>query len=166
MRIKSVTAHAFGPLRDETLLLADGMTVVVGDNESAKSSWHAAIFAALCGRRVAKGKLGKDERHFLELHKPWDTQEWLVSAQIILDDGRHIELRQDLVDKVQCSATDLDLGCSVSPEITTDGVPDASRWLGLERSSFIATACVEQGHMLKVREDASGLREHLQRAAA
>jgi len=40
MRIRSVTAHAFGPLRNKTLTFADGMTVVVGDNESAKSSWQ------------------------------------------------------------------------------------------------------------------------------
>ena len=38
MRIRSVTVHVFGPLHVETLELAEGMTVIVGDNESAKSS--------------------------------------------------------------------------------------------------------------------------------
>jgi len=47
-----------------------------------------------------------------------------------------------------------------------DGAPDASKWLGLDRSSFVATACVEQGQMLRVRNDADGLQDHLQRAAA
>ena len=51
MRINKINAVAFGPLADESLSLAPGMTVVVGDNESAKSSWHAAVYAALCGRR-------------------------------------------------------------------------------------------------------------------
>ena len=50
VRIESVTAHAFGPLTGETLELAPGLTVVAGVNESAKSSWHAALYAALCGR--------------------------------------------------------------------------------------------------------------------
>ena len=50
MRIESVNAHAFGPLAGETLALAPGLTVVSGANESAKSSWHAALYAALCGR--------------------------------------------------------------------------------------------------------------------
>jgi exonuclease SbcC len=72
MRIRKVTAHAFGPLVRETLEFADGMTVVVGDNESAKSSWHAAIYAALCGRRRGPGKPRKDEQRFIDLHKPWD----------------------------------------------------------------------------------------------
>jgi DNA repair protein SbcC/Rad50 len=166
MRIRSVTAHAFGPLRNETLALADGMTVVVGDNESAKSSWHAAIFAALCGRRRGKGKPRADEQSFIDLHKPWDHEDWLVTARINLDDGRDVELRQDLAGKVDCHAKDLGLGRDVSSEIMNDGAPDASKWLGLDRSTFVATACVEQGQMLRVRNDAGGLQHHLQRAAA
>jgi hypothetical protein len=166
MRIRSVTAHAFGPLRNETLALADGMTVVVGDNESAKSSWHAAIFAALCGRRRGKGKPRADEQRFIDLHKPWDHEDWLLTARIVLDDGRDIELRQDLAGKVDCHAKDLGLGRDVSSEIMNDGTPDASKWLGLDRSCFVATACVEQGQMLQVRNDAAGLQDHLQRAAA
>ena len=166
MRIRTVTAHAFGPLRNETLSFADGMTVVFGNNESAKSSWHAAIFAALCGRRRGKGKPRADEQSFIDLHKPWDHEDWLVTAQIILDDGRNIEMRQDLAGKVDCHARDLGLGRDVSSEIMNDGAPDASKWLGLDRSSFVATACVEQGQMLRVRNEAAGLQDHLQRAAA
>ena len=55
MRIESVTAHAFGPLAGQTLELAPGMTVVTGLNESGKSSWHAAFYSALCGRRRGPG---------------------------------------------------------------------------------------------------------------
>jgi DNA repair protein SbcC/Rad50 len=166
MRIRSVTAHAFGPLRNDTLTFADGMTVVIGNNESAKSSWHAAIFAALCGRRRGKGKPRADEQSFIELHKPWDHEDWLITARIILDNGRDIEMRQDLAGKVDCHAKDLGLARDVSSEIMNDGTPDASKWLGLDRSSFVATACVEQGQMLRVRSDAEGLQDHLQRAAA
>ena len=49
MWIESVTAHRFGPLHDQTLPLAPGLTVVTGVNESAKSSWHAAVL-----RRVVR----------------------------------------------------------------------------------------------------------------
>ena len=38
MRINSVTARAFGPLVDATLEFADGLTIVFGPNESAKSA--------------------------------------------------------------------------------------------------------------------------------
>ncbi|MFZ5869001.1 MAG: AAA family ATPase, partial [Actinomycetota bacterium] len=114
MRIESVTAHAFGPLADERLELAPGMNVIAGVNESAKSSWHAAIYAALVGRRRGKGAPTKDERAFIERHRPWDQQSWRVSAIVALDDGRRIELTHDLDGKVDCRATDLALGRDVS----------------------------------------------------
>jgi hypothetical protein len=166
MHIHSVTAHAFGPLVNETLPLADGMTVIIGDNESGKSSWHAAIFAGLCGRRRGAGRPREDEQRFIDSHKPWDDDRWLVSAEIRLDDGRRIEMRQDLAGKVDCHAKDLDIGADVSAEVMNEGTPDAARWLGLDRSSFVSTACVEQAQMLRVRGEARGLQQHLQRAAA
>lgn len=166
MWIRSVNAHAFGPLHNQTLELAEGMTVVIGDNESAKSSWHAAIFAALCGRRRGRGKPRADEQRFIDLHKPWGHGDWLVTAQIRLDDGRDIELRQDLAGKIDCHAKDLVLGRDISAEIINDGAPDAATWLGLDRTTFVATACIEQGQMLRVRDHADGLQDYLQRAAA
>src|ERR1017187_9324265 len=116
MRIDSVTAHAFGPLAGDTLKFAPGMTVVVGENESAKTSWHAAIYAALCGRARRKGRPGSDEQWCIDRHKPWDAPGWEVSARLTLDDGREIEMRQDLAGNVACSATDLQLARDVSNE--------------------------------------------------
>ncbi|HZD14971.1 MAG TPA: AAA family ATPase, partial [Pseudonocardiaceae bacterium] len=165
MRIESVTAHAFGPLREQTLHFAEAMTVIVGNNESAKSSWHAATFAAVCGLRRGKGRRGKDDQRFADLHKPWDSDEWRVSALIVLDDARRIELHHDLVGRIDCSARD-ELGRDVSSEIIHDGAPDGSRWLGLDRASFAATACVAQTQLLRVLDEASALQTYLQRAAA
>ena len=56
MRIERVVAHAFGALRGETLELAQGMTVICGPNEAGKTSWHAAIRAAVCGVRRSRGR--------------------------------------------------------------------------------------------------------------
>ena len=72
VRIESVTAHAFGPLAGETLELAPGLTVVSGVNESAKSSWHAALYAALCGRGRGDAAPTPEDRRLLERYKPWD----------------------------------------------------------------------------------------------
>ncbi|PRY31023.1 AAA family ATPase [Umezawaea tangerina] len=166
MRIESVTAHAFGPLADRTLELAPGLTVVAGANESAKSSWHAAIYAALCGRRRGRGALTTPERRFAELHKPWHDKDWKVSSVVVLDDGRRVGLHQDLAGKSGCRATDLGLDQDISAEVMFEGAPDASRWLGLDRKSFAATACVNQAELLGVLTAANGLQDHLQRAAA
>ena len=166
MRIESVTAHAFGALVDEQLALAPGMTVVVGDNESAKSTWHAAIYASLCGRARRRGALPAEERQFADLHKPWDGTGWEVSAVVALDDGRRIELRHDLAGNAVCSATDLQMARDVSSEIIEDGSPNAAVWSGLGRRAFLATACINQAQLLTVLQEAKGLQTALQRAAA
>lgn len=166
MRIETVTAHGFGPLTRRTLDLAPGFTVVVGDNESGKSSWHAATVAALCGRRRGRGRLSGLEQQFMDAHQPWDGGPWSVSTEIELDDGRRIELRQDLSGKVDCRATDVGLARDVSAEIMVDGSPDASAWLGLTRDTFRATACVSQAQVLDVLDAADGLQHSLQQAAA
>jgi hypothetical protein len=166
MRIESVTAHGFGPLTGRTLGLAPALTVITGDNESGKSSWHAAIFAALCGRRRGRGRPTADEQQFSDAHQPWDGGPWAVSCVLTLDDGRQIELRQDLSGRVDCRASDVTLSRDVSAEIMVEGSPDASAWLGLTRLSFRATACVGQAEVLRVLDAADGLQHSLQQAAS
>ena len=166
MRFESVTSRAFGPFRNETLTLAPGMNVVHGENESGKSSWHAALQASLCGVKRPKGMPTKRMKEFEERRKPWqEAAEWVVEAVVALADGRRVELRQDLAAK-SGSARDADIANrDYSKEIEADGMPDGSRWLGLDRASFPATACVRQADMLAVRAGASGLQGALQRAA-
>jgi len=166
MWVETIRAHAFGPLSDATLEFGPGLNVVAGDNESAKSSWHAAMCAAIVGRRRGRGASTLEDRRFAELHKPWDAPGWRVSAVLDLDDGRRIEMTQDLDGKVDCSAMDLGLGRDLSSNLIFEGSPDGSRMLGLDRRSFTATAVVNQTQLLSVLEDADGLQEHLQRAAA
>lgn len=165
MRIESVTAEAFGPLTGDTLTLSPGLTVIHGDNESAKSSWHAAIYAALCGRRRGRGASTTDDREFAARRRPWDGNSWKVRCVVSLDDGRKVDLQHDLDGKVDCRAVD-ERGRDVSSDIMYDGAPDGSRWLGLNRRTFAATACVNQAELLRVLEAADELQKDLQRAAA
>jgi exonuclease SbcC len=168
VRIERVTAHAFGPFHGESLDLAPGLTVVSGPNEAGKSSWHAAIRAGICGVRRGRGAATKVEAAFEERHRPWDGDgRWAVEVRLLLDDGRTIEISQDLAGKVACRAIDVVLGRDVSDEIM-DGTPDASRWLGLDREAFASTICVGQAQVVAIagREAAESLQEHMQRAAA
>ncbi len=168
MRLERVTAHAFGPFSGETLELAPGLTVVSGPNEAGKSSWHAAIRAGIGGVRRGRGAGTKVEGAFEDRHRPWDGDgRWAVEVRLALDDGRTIEISQDLAGKVACRATDVVLGRDVSDEIM-DGTPDASRWLGLDREAFAATICVGQAQIAAIasRDTAASLQEHMQRAAA
>jgi DNA repair protein SbcC/Rad50 len=166
MRIERIVARAFGPFQGKTLELGPGMTVVAGPNESGKSSWHAALRLAITGVRRGKGPGTAAERQLVERHRPWDLPErWEVEARLALDDGRTIDISQDLGGKVACRAIDVELGRDVSDEIM-DGTPDASRWLGLDRESFAATVSVNQSQILAVADAADQLQEHMQRAAA
>lgn len=169
MRLDRVKAHAFGPLRGEELELAPGMTVIGGPNEAGKSTWHAAIRAALTGVRRGRGHPSRAEERFAELHRPWDEpDEWRVEARLVLDGGREIDLVQDLAGKIDSRATDVGLGRDVSSEIIYEGSPDASRWLGLDREAFARTVWVDQGGVLTVssQETADLLQKYLQQAAA
>jgi AAA domain len=166
VRVTHVVARAFGPFHGERLDLAPGMSVITGPNESGKSSWHAALRMALTGLRRGRGRSTAADAALAALHRPWDAQDaWEVEAGLVLDDGRSIELRQDLDGKVACSALDIGLGRDVSSEIL-DGTPDASRWLGLDRDAFSATVSVSQAQIMAVTEAADDLQEQMQRAAA
>ena len=164
MRIRRVTAHAFGHLREQTLPLAEGLTVVYGPNESGKSTWHAALLAALCGRWPSRAR----DEPGIERRRPWSGSQWRVSAEVVLADGRRVELWHDL-DARYGYAKDLDRVADYSGEITAPGrgeVPDATRWLGLDRRAFVATACVRQSHLVLAAEDAAGIRGYVERAAS
>jgi len=166
MRFEQVHAGAFGALVDQRLEFGPGMNVIHGPNEAAKSTWHAAMYAALCGLRRGRGAPRREEREFADRHHPWDRADWSVDCVVRLDSGRRIELRQDLAGGVDCRAIDLDLGRDVSAEIMNETMPDGARFLGLDRASFVAIACVQQADILAVLQNAEDLQEHLQRAAA
>lgn len=165
MKIERVHAVAFGPFTNQQLEFAPGMTVIYGPNESGKSTWHAALYLGLCGIRRAQGQ-SVETRELAERHKPWDLDGWSVSTVIRLEDGRRVELSQDLQNRTHSSAVDADLGRDYSNEIINEGSPDGSRWLGLDRRSFRNTACVRQVEIQEVLDNANALQERLQRAAA
>ncbi len=168
MRIESVCAQAFGPFVGEQLTLAPGMTVVWGPNEAGKSSWHAALYFGLCGRRRGAGQPGREERELRERHEPWDGGRWEVGTILTLADERRVEMRHDLRGLVDCRALDLTLGGrDVSGEIIVgNDTPDGARWLGFDRRTFLAVACVRQGDLLAVRQNGHLIQDHLQRGAS
>lgn len=165
MRIESVTAQGFGALQGQTLNFDPGLNVVCGPNESAKSTWHAAVYAALCGRSRKRGAGTRAQQEFAARYRPWDGTTWEVEARLQLDDGRNVGIHHDLDGLVNCAATDLLTGHDLSAEIMHEGSPDASRWLGMNRDIFNAIACVRQADILSVLGSAGALQEQLESAA-
>ena len=165
MWLQRLAVTAFGPLVDQELELAPGLNVIHGANESAKSTWHAALTVGLCGRRRGAGRRAEDAA-FEARHRPWDGDErWGTTLRLQLLDERVIEIRRDLV-QGRAQVVDVGLGGRpIADDLIVDGTPDGSAWLGLDRSSFPATASVRQAQLLEVAAHADALREHLARAA-
>jgi uncharacterized protein YhaN len=165
MKFLDVRAAGFGKLREESISFAPGFTLVYGQNEAGKSTWHAALYAALCGMRRTRTETPDED--FIRQYRPWDFPDpWEVSATVLLEDGRKVRLRQELIDRIECRATDVDLGRDYTSDINNEGCPDGALWLGLDRRSFIATACIRQSQLLEVLNNPDILQTHLQRAAA
>src|SRR5438093_4368867 len=166
MRFLSVSSNGFGFLRSNSLTFGPQFTIVYGPNETGKSTWHAAMYAVFCGMRRSRIQSWADEE-FIQKYRPWNSpQPWEVSVRFLLQDGRNIELHQELADRIDCRATDVDFGRDYSNEIVNEGGLDGSMWLGLDRRSFLATAWIKQGRLLDVISSAEVLQTHLQRAVA
>ena len=173
MWINVVRATAFGPLQNRTLELAPGLNVVHGPNEAGKSSWHAATYAGLAGRRRTKGAGTIAQREFAKRHKPWSGSQWKAGVIVTLDDGTVLAIDHDsrrgertIVDESRRAVRLADLERRLGIGLTTESTLDGTRLLGLNRSSARATIFTGQADILRVLEGADELQEFLERAAS
>lgn len=166
MRIDAVKAIAFGPFVGDTLKLTPGMNVIYGPNESGKSSWHGALYAALCGMKKTRGQPTRDDRAFANRHRPWRGSGWRVSALVTLDNGETVEIDQGLAPGGRSVATDRATKKTLGGDLVRAGAVDATTLLGLTREIALATVFVRQADLLRVLADAGALQEYLERAAA
>ena len=163
MWIRSVTAHAFGAITEKTLRFHDGLNIVVGANGTGKSTWHAAIYAALYGLPPAitsavDGRLAR--------RRPRRGHGWSAWSTLVLDDRREIEIAQNLLEPSDSMAIEATTRVDVSAEVRQPGgALDVTPWLGLDRRSFAVTAWMEQAYgLLALPEETSG--QALRRAVA
>ena len=87
MRIHWVRAMAFGALEDKTLTLGEGLNVVYGPNEAGKSTWHAALYAAICGHQPGAAQHVTDRR--FDRYRPRGLTGWALIAHVEVD-GRTV----------------------------------------------------------------------------
>lgn len=174
MRIEQVRATAFGPLVNQVLTFAPGMTVIHGPNEAGKSAWFAATYAALAGRRKAKGRGTLAQRDFARRHKPWTGSRWAVGGSFVLADGTTLVTEHNLRtgetslmdSQTRSSMTVSALERRLGMELITEGGFDGARLIGLNRDALRAIAFVAQADVLRVVEDAAELQHLIERAAS
>ncbi len=165
MRILSVRLRPFGRFDDASFELAPGLNVIYGPNEAGKSTLHHALLTAVGGVRRGGGRrLELEElRH---RYRPWQGDAWRVGAVVELADGSRVELTRNLDQSAGSQVTELGTGRDRSGEIIFEGAPDGWRWLGLDRTTYPATAAVQQADVLRVGASAGLLADQMQRAAA
>lgn len=164
MRFLEITADEFGPFTASRLQLAEGMNVFVGANETGKSSWLAAIYAALCGRRRGPG-VRRFDRNFQEQHQPWGSDVWGASCTLSLIDGTELEIRHELTDHSTCHVVDRVTGEDLTSTLLAEQCPDGAKLLGLSREIMWATLFVRQARVMADLDASDGLQAALQRAA-
>jgi exonuclease SbcC len=116
--------------------------------------------------RKTRGQPTREDRDFANRHRPWRGSTWRVIVGVTLDDGRTIEINQDLGPGGRSTATDRGTNRPLTGDISQSGGVDGATLLGLTRETAIATLFVRQADMLRVLNQAGALQEYLQRAAA
>src|SRR5579864_2437418 len=94
MKLERIDIAGFGGLHDVTLEFHPRVTLVLGDNESGKSTLHRAIRAALYG--IDAGGQGRPvERSDWARWTPWSSPRYGIALTYGLRDGRRIRVARN-----------------------------------------------------------------------
>lgn len=96
MKIEKIQINGFGKLENKNIELTDGINIIIGKNESGKSTLLKFINSMLYG--ISKNKRGK-EISDLEKYTPWNTEKYSGKIRYKLDDGKQFEIYRNFKNK-------------------------------------------------------------------
>ena len=96
MKIEKIQINGFGKLENKNIELTDGINVILGKNESGKSTLLKFINSMLYG--ISKNKRGKTISD-LEKYKPWDTEKYSGKIKYKLDNNNEYEIYRNFKNK-------------------------------------------------------------------
>jgi DNA repair protein SbcC/Rad50 len=149
MRLERLEIGGFGRLRDFEVDFDPRLTVLVGDNESGKSTLHRALRAALYGLD-AGGPGRPTDRSDWARWAPWSGDAYSLALTYRLAGGRRLRLARRLEQRDHtCQVHEIG-GGDVTAEVRVGrAVAPGLVHLGIDEAVFCASACVG--------EDALGL---------
>ena len=165
MRIEELDIRGFGRLRDFKITLAPRVTVILGENETGKSTVHRVIRAALYG--LDAGGQGRPvERSDWARWTPWTAGPYGFAMTLVEDSGRRLRIaarldsREQRIQVFEVGAADitdeLRVGRLVAP---------GQHILGIDEAVFCATSWLgDDGLRLGAPESASQRARSLQEA--
>ncbi|MBV9100201.1 MAG: AAA family ATPase [Candidatus Dormibacteraeota bacterium] len=140
MKLQRVEIAGFGALSDVLVDFHPRLTLVLGDNESGKSTLHRAVRAALYG--IDAGGQGRAvERSDWHRWRPWAQGPYAIALTYSLEDGRRIRVARSLDTRDQ-GVQVLELGGSdLTDELRSGRAVSPGRFhLGVDESVFCASA--------------------------
>ena len=142
MKIKNLKINGFGKLKEKEIKLEDGINIIYGENEAAKSSLLKFITSMFYG--ASKNKNGKELSDF-ERFKPWQTEEFSGKIEYILDSGESFEVYREFKKKnpVIYNSKKEDISKEFSID-KTKGIEFFEEQTGIDEETFYNTAITEQ----------------------
>lgn len=165
MRLERVDVSGFGRLAELRCDLSPGITVVLGANESGKSTLHRAVRAALYG--IDAGGQGRAAtRSEWARWRPWEGAQYGVALTYALRDGRRfrvarrLELREERVQVHELGGRDVTDSLR-SGRLVVPGL----HHLGIDEAVFAASACIsEEGLEAGAADCPTARADHIQEA--
>ncbi len=142
MRINNFKINGFGKLQNKEIELQNGINVILGENESGKSSMLKFISSMFYG--ASKNKNGKDISDF-DKYKPWKTEEFSGKINYTLDNGETFEVYREFKKKnpiiYNSSKEDISKKFKIDK---TKGIEFFEEQTGIDEETFYSTAISEQ----------------------
>lgn len=142
MRINNFKINGFGKLQNKEIELQNGINVILGENESGKSSMLKFISSMFYG--ASKNKNGKDISDF-DKYKPWKTEEFSGKINYTLDNGETFEVYREFKKKnpiiYNSSKEDISKTFKIDK---TKGIEFFEEQTGIDEETFYSTAISEQ----------------------
>lgn len=139
MKITHIRIGHFGKLHNVEIDFTGGVNVVLGPNESGKSTIHSFIGAMLFGLDRNRGRAGKDDLY--TKYKPWETPGSYQGSLDFEHEGREYRITRVFYQKEKaCSCTDLTTGrqIALADDSITSLIP------GLTKSAYYNTISMGQ----------------------
>ena len=96
MKIEKIQINGFGKLANKNIELNDGINIIIGKNESGKSTLLKFINSMLYG--ISKNKRGKNISD-LEKYTPWNTEQYSGKIKYKLDNNNKYEIYRNFKNK-------------------------------------------------------------------
>lgn len=135
MKIKKISAYSFGKLKNKQIDLDNGVNVIVGANESGKSSVARFIRFMLYGFTSRGNDISKNDK---KKYMPWDDTSCKGLLVVNANDGEYT-VRREQTAKASQSILDKD-GLPVY-----NGISAGEAFLGVDAETFDKTAFISAG---------------------